>query len=227
MGTTRKTIVMRNATFEDVPAITKLFPDLLQQRPTCLLLVLMATRHLMAPLPKVSIMLQMIKLCGETHIAILSPEDSTCSNSSYTTASIGPMDYSFRYQTSHTILAVLTSALRFKNLIRVLSICFPAAVHQHPSNICYIPFSNAKCLISATRSRYRFYTKYRYCILESRLYGHCLHLFCMVVNDWMAVTGLDTTATELSVVESVFRLGEGGAEKINTTYKDAMVESFY
>jgi translation initiation factor 6 len=68
----------------------------------------------------------------------------------------------------------------------------------------------------------------------------------MVVNDWMAVTGmfarcigyeiwelirrlgLDTTATELSVVESVFRLGEGnGPSNINTTHKDAMVESFY
>ncbi|KAF2742153.1 eIF-6-domain-containing protein [Sporormia fimetaria CBS 119925] len=45
----------------------------------------------------------------------------------------------------------------------------------------------------------------------------------MVVNDWMAVTGLDTTATELSVVESVFRLGEGnGPSAINTTHKDAM-----
>ena len=50
----------------------------------------------------------------------------------------------------------------------------------------------------------------------------------MVVNDWMAVTGLDTTATELSVVESVFRLGEGQAPgAINTTNKDTMVESFY
>ncbi len=50
----------------------------------------------------------------------------------------------------------------------------------------------------------------------------------MVVNDWMAVTGLDTTATELSVVESVFRLGEGmGPSSINTKNKDAMVESFY
>jgi translation initiation factor 6 len=67
----------------------------------------------------------------------------------------------------------------------------------------------------------------------------------MVVNDWMAVTGmfacnenlgtranrytgLDTTATELSVIESVFRLGEGnGPSNINTTHKDAMVESFY
>lgn len=50
----------------------------------------------------------------------------------------------------------------------------------------------------------------------------------MVVNDWMAVTGLDTTATELSVVESVFRLGEGmGPDSIKTTNKDSMVESFY
>ncbi|MCJ1435135.1 Eukaryotic translation initiation factor 6 [Xylographa pallens] len=50
----------------------------------------------------------------------------------------------------------------------------------------------------------------------------------MVVNDWMAVTGLDTTATELSVIESVFRLGEGmGPSSINTTNKDTMVESFY
>jgi translation initiation factor 6 len=50
----------------------------------------------------------------------------------------------------------------------------------------------------------------------------------MVVNDWMAVTGLDTTATELSVMESVFKLGEGNAPgAINTTHKEAMVESFY
>jgi len=49
----------------------------------------------------------------------------------------------------------------------------------------------------------------------------------MVVNDWMAVTGLDTTATELSVMESVFKLGEGmgpGGIKEN---KETMVESFY
>ena len=50
----------------------------------------------------------------------------------------------------------------------------------------------------------------------------------MVVNDWMAVCGLDTTATELSVMESVFKLGEGMAPgAINTTHKEAMVESFY
>lgn len=50
----------------------------------------------------------------------------------------------------------------------------------------------------------------------------------MVVNDWLAVTGLDTTATELSVIESVFRLGEGmGPNAINTTNRETMVESFY
>lgn len=50
----------------------------------------------------------------------------------------------------------------------------------------------------------------------------------MVVNDWMAVTGLDTTATELSVVESIFKLGENmGPSSINTTNKSTMVESFY
>lgn len=50
----------------------------------------------------------------------------------------------------------------------------------------------------------------------------------MVVNDWMAVTGLDTTATELSVVESVFKLGDAqGPGAINTVNRDTMVESFY
>jgi translation initiation factor 6 len=44
----------------------------------------------------------------------------------------------------------------------------------------------------------------------------------------LVLPGLDTTATELSVIESVFRLGEGnGPSAINTTNKDAMVESFY
>lgn len=52
----------------------------------------------------------------------------------------------------------------------------------------------------------------------------------MVVNDWLAITGLDTTATELSVVESVFRLGEmapGGAGAAAGVNKDSIVESFY
>ena len=50
-------------------------------------------------------------------------------------------------------------------------------------------------------------------------------LLCQLLTFYV---GLDTTATELSVVESVFRLGEGnGPSAINTTHKDAMVESFY
>ncbi|CAK7568088.1 MAG: Eukaryotic translation initiation factor 6 [Sporothrix epigloea] len=50
----------------------------------------------------------------------------------------------------------------------------------------------------------------------------------MVVNDWMAVTGLDTTATELSVIESVFHLGEGnGPSNVQSSLKDTIVESFY
>ena len=64
----------------------------------------------------------------------------------------------------------------------------------------------------------------------------------MVVNDWMGVCGMDTTATELSVVESVFRLGEegvagpraGGDENRGEALKgrmdrgkESIVESFY
>jgi len=57
----------------------------------------------------------------------------------------------------------------------------------------------------------------------------------MVVNDWMAVTGMDTTATELSVLESVFRLGEGappgagvdGLDAKMRSQKESIVESFY
>ncbi len=30
----------------------------------------------------------------------------------------------------------------------------------------------------------------------------------MVVNDWTAFTGTDTTATELSVIDAIFKLAE-------------------
>ena len=50
----------------------------------------------------------------------------------------------------------------------------------------------------------------------------------MVVNDWLAVTGLDTTATELSVVESVFRLAEGMVPgNVEGKMRDALVETWY
>ena len=47
-------------------------------------------------------------------------------------------------------------------------------------------------------------------------------------GELICIAGLDTTATELSVIESVFKLGEGmGPSAINTINKDTMVESFY
>jgi len=49
----------------------------------------------------------------------------------------------------------------------------------------------------------------------------------MVVNDWMAVAGQDTTATELAVIESVFQIGESSPSNIKVAMKDTVVESFY
>lgn len=53
----------------------------------------------------------------------------------------------------------------------------------------------------------------------------------LLVNDWMGFCGLDTTAHEISVIESVFKLGQhhpGGAATTagNTkTIKDALVDA--
>jgi len=47
----------------------------------------------------------------------------------------------------------------------------------------------------------------------------------IVVNDWTAFCGLKTTSTELSVIESVFKLNESQPSKITTNLRASLIES--
>nr|ACO15494.1 Eukaryotic translation initiation factor 6 [Caligus clemensi] len=47
----------------------------------------------------------------------------------------------------------------------------------------------------------------------------------MVVNDWMAFAGQDTTSTEISVIESIFKLNESQASNITQKMRASLIES--
>ncbi len=48
----------------------------------------------------------------------------------------------------------------------------------------------------------------------------------LVVNDWCAFTGLDTTSTELSVIESIFKINDAKPTAITSDFRDSLIESF-
>ncbi|KAJ8959447.1 hypothetical protein NQ318_022140 [Aromia moschata] len=47
----------------------------------------------------------------------------------------------------------------------------------------------------------------------------------LVVNDWCAFAGMDTTSTELTVIESVFRLNEAAPSNITSDMRASLMES--
>lgn len=48
----------------------------------------------------------------------------------------------------------------------------------------------------------------------------------MVVNDWLSVTGLATTAPELSVIESIFKLQDAQPDAISGSLRDTLIETY-
>jgi translation initiation factor 6 len=47
----------------------------------------------------------------------------------------------------------------------------------------------------------------------------------LLVNDWSAFAGLDTTSTELSVIENIFKLQEAQPTAIVNEMRDSLIDS--
>jgi len=48
----------------------------------------------------------------------------------------------------------------------------------------------------------------------------------LVVNDWSAFAGIDTTSTELSVIESIFSLHDSQPSPALNQIRDSLIERF-
>lgn len=46
----------------------------------------------------------------------------------------------------------------------------------------------------------------------------------LVANDWSAFCGLDTTSTELSLVDAIFKLTEAGKTVFTSEYKANLID---